>query len=180
MPIAWNRNVSCIFWYSPLRVSFAPSIGFGSFASGSNGLQPPSGRGSPYFATTRFTSAATCPRSRPWTPIVRSIVGWRLVWTTSDGTDAFRTVATFRSGIDRFCSGLLIGMLSRVSRSLMSPSGYWTPTKYWLWLFGSIQKFLLLNWTLLLKAATMFRITSVWLNCSDDAFDWSTSITYCG
>ena len=37
-------------------------------------------------------------------------------------------------------------MFRRVSIDLMSPSGYCTPTKYWLPPTGSIQKFFLLNW----------------------------------
>ena len=49
------------------------------------------------------------------------------------------------SGIGVACSGPVTGMFSKVSIDMMSASGYCTPTKYWLWLTGSIQKFFLLN-----------------------------------
>ncbi len=44
----------------------------------------------------------------------------------------------------------------------MSSSKYWTPTKYWFLLTGSIQKFFLWNWMLELSAATTFFMTSDW------------------
>ena len=47
----------------------------------------------------------------------------------------------------------LIGTSRMVSIERIFSSGYWTPTKYWLWLTGSIQKFFLLNWMLELRVA---------------------------
>ena len=86
-----------------------------------------------------------------------------------------------RSGIGRLLRrALVIGMLSRVSIDLMSSSGYCTPTKYWLLLTGSIQKFFLLNWMLELKAATTFFITSSWVRPRSAALARSTSMTYSG
>ena len=51
----------------------------------------------------------------------------------------------FRSGIGSACFGLVIGMSSIVSTDSMSSSKYWTPTKYWFLLTGSIQKFCLVE-----------------------------------
>ena len=102
------RKVSCIREYSPLRRDLAAlqRLLVRRQASGRRASR----RRRPWrlaeLATTSATSSATWPRSRPWTPIVRSIVGWRLVWVTSAGTLARRTVATFRSGIGFFCVGL--------------------------------------------------------------------------
>src|ERR1700682_4780986 len=92
--------------------------------------------------------------------MVRSIVGWILVCVTSVGTEARFSVTRLLSGIDLFCTELVIGMSSSVWSDLMSFSGYCTPTKYWLPPTGSIQKFLLLNWIDELHAATTFLITS--------------------
>src|SRR5439155_25592197 len=64
------------------------------------------------------------------------------------------------SGIGRPCAALVTGTSSSVWTDSMSSSRYWTPTKYWLWLTGSIQKFFLWNWMLEFKAATTFFITS--------------------
>ena len=74
----------------------------------------------------------------------------------------------------------MIGMSSSVSIDLMSFSGYCTPTKYWLWLIGSIQKFRLLNWMLELSAATTFCITSSWVSPRSAALARSTSMMYSG
>ena len=41
------------------------------------------------------------------------------------------------------CFGLVIGTSRSVSIESMSSSKYWTPTKYWFLLTGSIQKFFL-------------------------------------
>ena len=78
------------------------------------------------------TSSATWPRSRPSTPIVRSIVGWRLLWVISVGTvvPAERDDVPQRDRLVR-CVGLVIGMSSSVSTDSMSSSEYCTPTKYW-------------------------------------------------
>ncbi len=86
----------------------------------------------------------------------------------------------FFSGIGRFCTGLVIGMSSSVCIDLMSCSGYCTPTKYWLWVTGSIQKLRLLNWMLELNAATTFFITSDWSSPKSAALARSTSIMYSG
>jgi hypothetical protein len=102
---------------------------------------------------------------------------------TSVGTDILLIVATFESGIGRLgSSGLwvVIGMFRRVSMLTISFSQYWTPTKYWFLLTGSIQKLCLLNEMLELNAATTFCMTSVWVNPSSAAFIRSTVTTYCG
>ena len=52
-----------------------------------------------------------------------------------------------------------------------------TPTKYWLCVTGSIQKFCLLNWMLELNAATTFCMTSTCVNPRSAAFALST-VTY--
>ena len=62
----------------------------------------------------------------------RSIVGWMFVCVTSVGTVVRRRVIRLPSGIAFFWPAPVIGMFSRVSIDLMSPSGYCTPTKYWL------------------------------------------------
>ena len=72
-------------------------------------------------------------------------------WVTSVGTVVWRSLIRLPSGIAFGWSRLVIGMFSRVSIDLISPSGYCTPTKYWLPPTGSIQKFFLLNWMLELK-----------------------------
>ncbi len=112
--------------------------------------------------------------------MVRSIVGWRLLCVISAGSLARRSEAMFRSGIGLSCAGLVIGMSSSVSTDWMSCSGYCTPTKYWLWLTGSIQKLCLLNWMLELSAATTFFITSAWSSSRSAALARSTSMMYFG
>src|SRR5438093_7895943 len=112
--------------------------------------------------------------------MVTSMVACRLAWVTSAGTLVRRTVAMVRSGIDFFWAGLVMGTSSKVSIDWISSSGYCTPTKYWLWLIGSIQKFLLLNWMLEFRAAIRFFMTSICVRPRDDALAWSTSTTYWG
>src|SRR4051812_29421867 len=92
------------------------------------------------------------------------MVGWMSARVTSVGTVVFSSVIRLPSGIGLVWPALVIGMFRRVSIDLMSPSGYWTPTKYWLPPLGSIQKFFLLNWMLELNAATTFRMTSSWVS----------------
>src|SRR5260370_41231406 len=83
-------NVSCILVYSPLRMMRAP-VRRGRFGAlgldlGSKGAHVARSRGTPNLATTLATSTATCPRSLPYTPIARSMVGSRLLCTISAGT----------------------------------------------------------------------------------------------
>ena len=88
---------------------------------------------------------------------------------------------TFFNGIGSLgTSGrsVVIGISNRVSIDLMSFSQYWTPTKYWFLLLGSIQKLCLLNWMLELKAATTFFITSAWVKPRSAALSRSTVILY--
>ena len=74
----------------------------------------------------------------------------------------------------------VIGMSSIDSIEVMSCSGYWTPTKYWLWVLGSIQKFLLLKVIDEFRAATTFCITSCWVIPRSAALVRSTLTTNSG
>src|SRR5512135_27376 len=112
--------------------------------------------------------------------MVRSIVGWMFVCVTSVGTLARVIDTRFVSGTVFFRMGLVIGILSRVSIDLMSDSVYCTPTKYWLPLTLSIQKFFLLNWMLELTAEMMFIITSRWFRPRSAALARSTLMMYSG
>ena len=98
----------------------------------------------------------------------------------SVGTVSRRRVAMFLKGIGWGWAGLVIGMSRRVSTESISSSKYWTPTKYWFLLTGSIQKFFLWNWMLELSAATTFFITSTWLSPRSATLARSTSMTYSG
>ncbi len=86
----------------------------------------------------------------------------------------------FRSGIGFSCPGPVIGTSSRVSTESMSSSKYWTPTKYWFLLTGSIQKFFLWNWMLELSAATTFFMTSAWFSPRSATLARSTSMMNSG
>src|SRR3954452_2973431 len=112
--------------------------------------------------------------------MVRSTVDWRLVWVISVATLVLRSEAMFRSGIGCSWFGLVIGTSSRGSTESMSSSKYWTPTKYWFLLTGSIQKFFLWNWMLEFSAATTFFITSAWFSPRSAALARSPSMTYWG
>src|SRR3954454_10161442 len=103
-----------------------------------------------------------------------------LSWVTSVGTVVLRSETRLLRGIALRWSVLVIGMFSSVSIDLMSPSGYCTPTKYWLPPTGSIQKFFLLNWIEELKAATTFFMTSDWVNPRSAALARFTTMTYSG
>ena len=72
--------------YSPLSVILLPSSSLWSGDEGSKVSHVAVSSGRPNLAKTRATSSATCPRSRPSTPIVRSIVAWRFKCVTSAGT----------------------------------------------------------------------------------------------
>ena len=100
MPIPRSRKVCCIRAYSPLRTILEPFISgrFEPEEDGSKGAQLPSGSFSPNSSSILAMSSATCPRSRPSTPIVRSIDGWMLLWVISVGTVVRVTVARVRSG----------------------------------------------------------------------------------
>src|SRR5438270_7581090 len=101
-------------------------------------------------------------------------------WVTSVGTVVRRRVIRLPSGIAFFWSVPVIGMFKSVSIDLMSPSGYWTPTKYWLPPIGSIQKFFLLNWMLELTAATRLFMISTWVSPRSAALARFTFTTYSG
>ena len=83
-----SRKVSCIRAYSPLRTIFDPSSS-ARFEPEDAGRRGPSCRRA---ASRRIRqrspemSSATWPRSRPSTPIVRSIDGWMLLCVISVGT----------------------------------------------------------------------------------------------
>ncbi len=74
----------------------------------------------------------------------------------SVGTSVRVMVARLRSGTGSALRTPVIGMSSIDSIEVMSVSGYWTPTKYWLWVLGSIQKFRLLKVIDEFRAATTF------------------------
>src|SRR4051794_29884249 len=101
-------------------------------------------------------------------------------WVTSVGTVVRRIVTRLLKGTGFFCTGLVIGTFRSVSIDLISPSGYWTPTKYWLPPTGSIQKFFLLNWIDELNAATTFFMTSSWLRPRSAALARLTSMNSSG
>ena len=142
--------MSCIRAYSPLSTIFEPFSGcLAARTPGRTGPSAPSGCRSPNcvddlgHVVGDVAEVAAVHAHRQ----VDRRLDVRVRHLGRHGRAA-RGVIRLRSGIGFFWSGLVIGMFSSVSIDLMSSSGYCTPTKYWLWLTGSIQKFFLLNWML--------------------------------